>query len=216
MIRLFYVECQSSMAVSHVSLMLQTLLVTMMGGMHIHLRVQFSNGAKRLARILKCNYTSFPDDCSNAIINSGCATLRWLENLDVPSPGLHDYGLQNDPSNDVSTAYMLIDELPGIPFLYKEPSDEQFEKVCNQWARILCAFQAHPFEQIGYLSIESNGDIAVGPIVGDRTGTFLRMGPFCNARDFYSTFAEKYMEMIWEGQLFSAYAVNAYLVFKYL
>lgn len=42
------------------------------------------------------------------------------------------------------------------------------------------------------------------------------MGPFCNTREYYSTFAEKYLEMICDGQLFPAYPLNAYLIFKYL
>ncbi|KAL4969286.1 uncharacterized protein BDV14DRAFT_196110 [Aspergillus stella-maris] len=42
------------------------------------------------------------------------------------------------------------------------------------------------------------------------------MDPFTNAREYYSTFVERYLEMIWDGQLSSAYPMNAYLVFKYL
>ncbi|KAB8226123.1 glycosyl hydrolases family 31-domain-containing protein [Aspergillus novoparasiticus] len=53
----------------------------------------------------------------------------WLENVDVPSPKLHDYGLRNDPHNDVGVAYMLIDELPGIPLLHKQPSVEELRRV---------------------------------------------------------------------------------------
>ncbi|RJE18347.1 hypothetical protein PHISCL_09316 [Aspergillus sclerotialis] len=189
---------------------------SLMGGMHIHLRIRFSNGTTWLARTLRHNYTSFSDEISNAIINSECATLRWLEKVDVPSPRRYDYGLRNDPCNTVGVAYMLIDQLPGTPLLLKEPSSEQFRKACSQWADILYTLQMHPFEQIGTLSFQSNGEISVGPIVGDRTGTFSQMGPFCNARDYYSTFAEKYLEMICDGQLFSAYPLNAYLIFKYL
>ena len=111
---------------------------------------------------------------------------------------------------------MLIDELPGTPLLLKEPSNEQLRKVYDQWADILCVLQMHPFEEIGSVCFQSNGDISVGPIVGDRTGTFSQMGPFRNAGEYYSTLAEKYLEMICDGQLFSAYPVNAYLIFKYL
>lgn len=41
------------------------------------------------------------------------------------------------------------------------------------------------------------------------------MGPFRNAIEYY-TFSEKYLELILDGQLFSAYLVKAYLIFKYL
>ena len=187
-----------------------------MGGMHIHLCIRFSDRTTWLARILRSNFTSFSDEFSNRVIKSECATLRWLNQLDVPSPRLHDYGLRNDPCNKVGVAYMLIDELPGTSLLLKEPSNKQLRKVYDQWADILCVLQMHPFEEIGSVCFQSNGDISVGPIVGDRTGTFLQMGPFRNAREYYSTLAEKYLEMICDGQLFSAYPVNAYLIFKYL
>lgn len=133
-----------------------------MGGMHIQLRIRFSNGTTWLARILRHNFSSFSDEISNAIINSECATLKWLEKIDVLSPRLHDYGLRSDPRNRVGVAYMLIDELPGTPLLLKEPSDKQFRKVCSQWADILGAFRTRPFEQIGSLSFQSNGEIFVG------------------------------------------------------
>ena len=187
-----------------------------MGGMHVHLRIRFSDQTTWLARILRSNFTSFSDEFSNRVIESECATLRWLDQLDVPSPRLHDYGLRNDPCNKVGVAYMLIDELPGTSLLFKEPSNEQLRKVYDQWADTLCVLQMHPFEEIGSLCFQSNGDISVGPIVGDRTGTFSQMGPFRNAREYYSTLAEKYLEIICDGQLFSAYPVNAYLTFKYL
>lgn len=189
---------------------------SLMGGMHIHLRLRFSNGTTWLARILRYNYNSFSDEFSNSVIKNECATLRWLEKTDVPAPRLHGYGLRNDPYNDVGVAYMLIDELPGTPLLYKQPSAENFQKVCDQWASILCDLQTRPFDQIGCLTFQSNGEISVGAIVGDRTGTFGQMGPFCNAREYYSMFAENYLDMICDGQLFSAYPVNAYLIFKYL
>lgn len=67
---------------------------SLMGGMHIHLRIRFSNGTTWLARILRHNYTSFSDEISNAIISSECATLRWLDKVDIPSPRLHDYGCE--------------------------------------------------------------------------------------------------------------------------
>lgn len=53
-------------------------------------------------------------------------------------------------------------------------------------------------------------------IVDDRTGTLIQMGPFDDAKEYYSTFAERYLDMICDGQLFSAYPVNEYLIFKYL
>lgn len=142
-------------------------------GLYAHPPVHsISDRTTWLARLLRSNFTSVSDEFSNRVIKSECATLRWLNQLDVPSPRLHDYGLRNDPCNKVGVAYMLIDELPGTSLLLKEPSNKQLRKVYDQWADILCALHLHPFEEIGSLCFQSNGDISVGPIVGDRTGTF--------------------------------------------
>lgn len=194
-----------------------------MGGMHIHLRIKFSNGSSWLARIPRQNYPSSSDDFTARITESECATIKWQEQLtDVPSPRLHGFGLQNDPRNEVGVTYMLIDELHGTPLTLKQPfsSSEQLRKVYDQWADILCTFHKHPFNEIGSLSWKSqlNGDdITIGPIVGDRTEQiFSQMGPFRDAREYYSTLAEKYLRLILDGQLFPAYPVKAYLVVKYL
>jgi hypothetical protein len=82
--------------------------------MQIHLRIQFSNGTSWLARIPRQNYTSFSKSFSTRITESECATLHWLERIDVPSPRLYGFGPHNDPGNEVGVAYMLIDELPGM------------------------------------------------------------------------------------------------------
>ncbi|EPS30806.1 hypothetical protein PDE_05758 [Penicillium oxalicum 114-2] len=187
-----------------------------MGGMHVHLRIIFSNGTTWLARLLRHNYTSFPDDFSNRCLECECATLKWLESIDVPAPRLHDYGLRNDPNNEVGVAYMLVDELPGTPFLNLEPSEEQSRKVYERYAEILSVIHKHPFQQIGALSFQLDGSLSVGPIVGDRTGTFSQMGPFDSAREYYTTWAEKYLDLICDRQLFAPYSVNAYLIFRYL
>lgn len=111
---------------------------------------------------------------------------------------------------------MLIDELPGIPLLHKRPSVEELRRVYDGYAKILSTLQGFPFHHIGCLAFPPDGGIHVGPIVGDSMGIFPQMGPFCNARDYYSTIAEMYLEMICSGQLFSVYPINAYLVFDYL
>lgn len=187
-----------------------------MCGMHIHLRIIFSNGTAWLARILRHNYTSFSDDFSNLCLKSECATLKWLEDINVPSPKLYDFGLRNEPEIKVGVAYMLIEELPGTPLLLPSPSEEQLRKLYKSYADILCTIYKYPIDQIGALSLQPDGTICIGPIVGDRSGTFSQIGPFSNAREYYTTWAEKYLEMICDHQLFTPYSVNAYLIFKYL
>ncbi|KAJ5719080.1 hypothetical protein N7493_007535 [Penicillium malachiteum] len=132
---------------------------SLMSGMHVHLRIRFSDGIVWLARILRENYTSFSDSFSNRLIESECATLKFLESVNVPAPKLHASGLRNDPSNEVGVACMLIDELPGTPLMLKTPSREQLGKVYDQWVDILRRFYANPFDKAGALKFQQNGRI---------------------------------------------------------
>jgi hypothetical protein len=185
--------------------------------MHVHRRIIFADGSSWLARLPRQNFTSFSDEITNNLLLSECATLQWLSRIqDVPTPKIHGYGLRNDPQNDVGAAYMLIDEVPGRPLLYLEPTPEQLEKVYSSLARILRILSEHPFEKIGSLTYDSSGEICVGHIVGDRTGTLPPLGPFSNAVDYYVSWAEIYLNFIRERQLFSSYAVDAYLIYKYI
>lgn len=146
-----------------------------MGGMHVHLRIVFVNGTKWLARILRHNYTSFSDDFSNRCLDSECATLRWLESIDVPAPRLHDYGLRNDPNNEVGAAYMLIDELPGAPLLNLKPSEEQsVQEVCRD---SVCNPRA-PFSADRWPLLSAGWQYRCRPHCGRSNRHILTDGPF--------------------------------------
>lgn len=187
-----------------------------MGGMHIHLQLIFEDGTIWLVRILRETYTSFGDELSNQILLSECATLRWLESVNIPTSRLHGYGLRGDPQNEVGVAYMIIDKLPGRPFNSWAASEVQKSKVLGQWADILCTLGKHPLDKIGSLKFGPDGAIEVGPIASDRTGTLPCIGPFENARDFYSSWANTYLDLITDGQLFFRYSIDAYLMFKFM
>ncbi|KAF5006090.1 hypothetical protein FDECE_7508 [Fusarium decemcellulare] len=193
-----------------------TLGRSLMGGMHVHLQLFFEDGTIWLARILRETYTSFNDQLSNDILVSECATLRWLESADVPTPRLYGYGLRGDARNEVGVAYMLIDKLPGKPFDSGSASDDQRSKVLNGWAKVLSTLSTRPFDRIGSLKFAADGTIKIGAIASDRTGTLPCIGPFDNAKDLYSSWAGTYLDLIADRQLFSSSSVDAYLMFKYL
>jgi hypothetical protein len=184
---------------------------SLMGGMHIHRQIFFDDGSVWLARVLRENYTSFSDQLSNNILLSECATLRWLERLDIPTPKLHGYGLRGDPSNAVGVAYMLIHKLPGNPFIPDLATHKQKQKVLHQWADVLCALGKHPFDKLGSLTFSG-----VGPVASDRTGTLPPIGPFNTARDMYSSWAQAYRDLVADKQLFSSFSIDAYLMFDHL
>lgn len=184
---------------------------SLMGGMHVHRQIFFNDGTVWLVRILRENYTSFGDQLSNDILLSECATLRWLEAIDIPTPKLHGYGLRGDPNNAVGVAYMLMDKVPGKPFVSELASQEQKRKVWDQWAEVLRTLEKHPFTKLGSLTFEG-----VGPVACDRTGTLPPIGPFNTARDMYSAWTQSYLDLIADRQLFSSFSVDAYLIFDHL
>ena len=187
-----------------------------MGGMHLHLAIHLEDGTIWLARIPRQNYTSFSDDLTNDILLSEYATLKWLQDVDIPTPKAHGYGLQNSPDNQVGVAYMLIDQLPGRPFDSVMATQEQKGKVLEQWAKQLAVLSQKSFPTIGCLTLDGEGTIQVGPIVGDRTGTLPSIGPFKSAVRYYGAWADAYLDLIADRQLFSEYSVDAYLMFKEL
>lgn len=81
---------------------------------------------------------------------------------------------------------------------------------------MLCTLAKHPLGKIGSFKFDADGAIEVGPIASDRTGTLPCIGPFEDARDFYSSWANTYLDLITDGQLFSLYPIDAYLMCKSL
>ncbi|KAF7555971.1 hypothetical protein G7046_g6436 [Stylonectria norvegica] len=187
-----------------------------MGGMHVHLQLVFEDGTVWLVRILRENHTSFDNETSNKMLLSECATLRWLESVKVPTPRLYGYGLRGDDTNEVGVAYMIIDKLPGKPFDRFTASVEQKSKVWRQWAEVLDVLGHHEFNAVGSLEFgEDKETIEVGPVAGERTGSLPFIGPFKNAKDLYSSWADSYLELISDGQLCSAFSTDAYLMLNH-
>lgn len=189
----------------------------LMGGMHVHFPIEYSDGTVWLARIPRhTNFQSFSDQLSNELLLSECATLKWLEEVKVPAPRLGGYGLKGDPKNPVGTAFMLIERLPGHPFDRTSATDDQRRKVYDQLSGVLATLSKHPFDRIGSLTLDKDGSIRLGPLVGDRTGTLSRLGPFQDATQYYVAWAEEYIRLVADGQLFGNFPVTAYLIFRYL
>lgn len=189
----------------------------LMGGMHVHFPVEFSDGVVWLARIPRhTNFRSFSDRLSDELLLSECATLKWLEQVKIPAPKLGGFGLKGDPANPVGVAFMLIERLPGRPFDGTSATEGQRKKVYGQLSDVLACLSNHPFDRIGSLTLASDGSLLLGPVVGDRTGTLSRLGPFRDATIYYVTWAEEYMRLITDGQLFGKFPVTAYLIFKHL
>ena len=188
-----------------------------MGGMYVHLRIRFVDQSTWLARLLREKYTSFSDDFTNEILASEYATLKWLQKVGIPSPKVHAYGLRGDPANTTGFAFLLIDELPGTPYLLTEPTMEQKRKVYDGVAEILRKLEGFPFDRIGSLTTNGpHGATIIGGVAGDRTGTLRTIGPFDDAKRYYTAICEEYLHLVAERQLFTRFSVNAYLIIRFM
>lgn len=185
--------------------------------MNLHLQIEFENGDKWLARIIRRNYTSFSNDLTNTILKSEYATLRWLESVNIPASRVFAYGLQGDPENVVGAAFLLVTEVPGTPYLTLDPTAEQQTKVFGQLASYFKILKGHPFPKVGSLYMPDEHELAhVGPIASDRTGTLLPIGPFNSAPEYYTVWCEAYLNLISTRQILTSFSVDVYLMFRYM
>ncbi|KAI9711331.1 MAG: hypothetical protein M1820_002318 [Bogoriella megaspora] len=159
---------------------------------------------------------SFSDELSNSILLNECATLKWLEDSDIPTPQLHAYGLRNDDSNKAGVAYMLIDNMEGRPLLHMGPSDTQTRQVYETLASVLSELAKRPLDRIGSLTLMPGGGTCIGPVIGDRTGTLGLLGAFDSGKSYYVAWCEEHLKLIADHQLFVRFPINAYLIFSFL
>ncbi|KAM7210566.1 hypothetical protein V8F06_014052 [Rhypophila decipiens] len=179
-----------------------------MGGMHVHFPVHFP--------VHLIDGTSFSDPLTDEILLSECATLKWLEEVKFPAPKLGGYGLKGDPGNTVGVAFMLIEWLPGNSFDRASATEDQKRKVFSQLGDLLTTLSQHPFDRIGSLTLDGDGSLRLGAVIGDRTGTLSRLGPFKDAAQYYVAWAQEYLRLVADGRLFRAFLITTYLMSRYL
>ena len=97
----------------------------------------------------------------------------------------------------------------------EEATAEEKEKVRRGLADILVELDEHPFPRAESLNVTSSG-VEVGPVASDRFVVLDPAGPFETATAYYTAFAEQYLELIADGQLYTEFPVNAYLLYRFL
>ncbi|KAG8624041.1 hypothetical protein KVT40_009017 [Elsinoe batatas] len=188
-----------------------------MGGMNLHVPVKLSSGSRWLVRIPRRIFSAFPDHTTDAIIMSEVATMKWLSgNTSIPVPKVYSYGLSSSERNGIGVPYMLIEEMPGKPFMALDPSDGERQKVYEQVARMMGELKERPFRKHGSLTLDERGEVEVGPIVGERTGTLHPHGPFMRSEEGYMAWVEQCLDLIADQQLHVGFSVDAYLVYDFL
>ncbi len=196
----------------------------LMGGANYHARIRFDDGSTpwlmRVPRVASCA-VGLPESLAAYLILSEYATLRFLETTAVPAPRAFGYGVRGDGTDHgVGVSFLLMEELPGKPWTGEgasgeDATDEEKAKVWSGLAAILAELARHPFPVAGSLSYQASS-IDVAAVASDRFVVLTPAGPFRSSVEYYTAFAEQYLELIADGQLYTQYPVDAYLVYRFL
>ena len=197
----------------------------MYGRNNYHARVRFHDGSRSwLLRVPRIHNVS---SLVNYLVVSEYATLKFLEKTKVPAPRAFGFGISGrDDSgmedHGVGVAFLLIEELPGKPWLYggtpanDEKTRYEKAKIWDQLAGILAELARHPSPRAGSLCLNDSARIQVGPVASDKFMVLTPEGPFDNAVGYYTAWAEQYLALIADRQLYEDYPVEAYMVYRFL
>lgn len=195
-----------------------------MGAANYHARIRFHDGSPswllRVPRVASFA-VGFPASLADDLILSEYATLKFLETTAVPAPRAFGYGTcSNGADYGVGVSFLLIEELPGRPWTGEgvcgnNATDDEKVKVWSALADILAELEKYPFPKAGSLRFQSSS-IDVSAVASDRFVVLTPEGPFDTSISYYTAFAEQYLALIADGQLYTEYPVDAYLAYRFL
>lgn len=196
---------------------------SLMGCANYHARIRFTdNGSVWLIRVPRMN-SSIPQSLVNYLIRSEYATLKFLETTKVPASRVFDCGIIGDSNNQLGVSYLLIEEMPGKTWNLQGPRGKRFaddkdkERIWNSLADVLIELKRHPFSKAGsLLPGPSPSEPLISAIASERFLVLSPCGPFNTSNDYYTSFVKQNMALITDGQLFTSFPANAYIVFSYL
>lgn len=195
-----------------------------MGSANYHARINFDDRSPswllRVPRVASFA-VGLPPLLVEYLVLSEYTTLKFLETTAVPAPRAFGYGIcGTGTDHGTGVSFILMEELRGTPWVGQgvssdEANKDEKTKVWSGLADILTELEKHPFPKAGSLSLQLS-DIEVSAVASDRFLVLTPTGPFTTSVDYYAAFAEQYLELIVDGQLYTEYPVNAYLVYRFL
>ncbi|KAK1243816.1 hypothetical protein MKX08_001954 [Trichoderma sp. CBMAI-0020] len=191
----------------------------LMGCANYHARIRFQDGSPswllRVPRVASFA-VGLPAPLADYLIASEYATLKFLETIAVPAPRAFDYGVcSNGTDHGVGLAFLLMEELPGRPWSAITATDDEKAQIWSELAEILAELEHHPFPKAGSLCFQSSS-IQVSAVASDRFIVLTPHGPFDNSTAYYTAFAEQYLALIADGQLYTEFPIDSYLVYRFL
>jgi aminoglycoside phosphotransferase (APT) family kinase protein len=187
-----------------------------MGCANYHCWIVFSDGVKWLARIPRTTaFSDIPPVLVDYLVESEYATLKFLENLSVPAPKVHGFGLSSDPGNLVGVSYILEDAMPGRPFYAHQATDEQKSHVYDQYADILIEI-SHLFREQACSLLPHGEESKEAAIASNRFLSLGKHGPFADSLGYFTSIADLHLDLIADGQLYPEYPKEAFLFYRLL
>ncbi|KAI1420819.1 hypothetical protein F5Y12DRAFT_771111 [Xylaria sp. FL1777] len=192
-------------------------LVALTGCANFHARIRFSDGSTPwLLRVPRVSgfAVGFPVPLAEYLIRSEYATLKFLENTAIPAPRAFSFGIPSQGTDHgIGVCFLLMEELPGKPWDGQGDS----AKIWKGLAEIFAELEKHPFTKAGSLLVDSPEEVPwVSGIASDRFVCLYPYGPFDTAAAYYMAWAEQYLVLIADGQLYPQFPIDAYLVYRFL
>ena len=196
----------------------------LMGSANYHARIRFHDGSPswllRIPRVASFA-VGLPSSLVEYLVLSEYATLKFLETTAVPAPRVFSYGIcGTETDHGTGVSFILMEELRGTPWTGQgvsggKASENEKAKVWSGLADILMELEKHPFPKAGSLCLQPS-EVEVSAVASDRFLVLTPTGPFATSTAYYAAFAEQYLELIVDGQLYTEYPINAYLLYRFL
>ncbi|KAK1772146.1 hypothetical protein QBC33DRAFT_574830 [Phialemonium atrogriseum] len=153
----------------------------------------------------------FPVSLAEYLIRSEYATLKFLETTAVPAPRAFSFGIPSQGTDHgIGVCFLLMSG---------KPWDGQGDaaKVWKGLADIFAELERHPFTKAGSLYVESPDDLpSVSATASDIFVCLYPYGPFGTSAAYYTAWAEQYLVLIADCQLYPQFPIEAYLVYRFL
>ncbi|KAF5618883.1 hypothetical protein F25303_12933 [Fusarium sp. NRRL 25303] len=94
--------------------------------------------------------------------------MTWLsENTRIPIPEVIAYDVST--KNPITHEYTLLSRVEGVTLsdIYDSLSDTQMNQIFDQLIDFLTQLQAHPWQGIGGLMLDDQGQVQLGPVVDE-------------------------------------------------
>ena len=191
---------------------------SVMGGMNYHVQIRFEDGISWIARIRRVNATSPPAALRDYIVQSEVATLKFLEQTNVPAPKVYDFSLEHT-DNSVGVGFILMDKLPGKSLRWSLATQQQKKKVMEQIADTFVELHQNPFPLLGSLISSATPDI--GPFAQESFTEFVHSkmcptGPLSSLEEYHLSSLRLILDLVVRKEMYSQQSVDAYLIHRFL